>query len=391
MTESSTPPVVLMVDDEPNVLDGYRRALHGRFTVVSAGSGAEGLTLAQQAVNQGIPFPVVVSDMMMPNMNGAEFLGRAREIDPEAIQLLLSGQADLESTITAVNNGKLFRFLTKPCAASDLESALSSALEQHRLVHAERELLNHTLNGAIGVLTELLQMASPEAFTRTQRVQTVVDGAAAILGVEDWQLPLASMLSQIGCVAVPGDVLHRARTGGELTGDELDVYLAHPQTAGRLLERIPRLEQVARWVGNQPVRSPGHGTVTDDWHATAAGSSTDLSETLLHAGIAFLATLDATGNAEKALAQLAQSGHYPPQVLDGLDEAAAALAPQGVRREIKVSQVLPGMLLEADVETLIGMTLVRKGERITEAVAMRLENFAKTVGVQEPIIVLDGV
>src|SRR5690348_2261732 len=138
MTEASTPPVVLMVDDEPNILDGYRRALHGRFNVVSASSGAEGLTIAKQAFNQGTPFPVVVSDMMMPTMNGAEFLGRAREIDPEAIQLLLSGQADLESTISAVNNGKLFRFLTKPCAASDLELALTAALEQHRLIHAER-------------------------------------------------------------------------------------------------------------------------------------------------------------------------------------------------------------------------------------------------------------
>ncbi|HST81286.1 MAG TPA: HD domain-containing phosphohydrolase [Kineosporiaceae bacterium] len=391
MTEASTPPVILMVDDEPNILDGYRRALHGRFNVVSASSGAEGLTIAQQAFNQGMPFPVVVSDMMMPTMNGAEFLGKAREIDPEAIQLLLSGQADLDSTISAVNNGKLFRFLTKPCAAPDLELALSAALEQHRLVHAERELLEQTLSGAVSVLTELLSMGSPEAFTRTQRVQTVVDGAAAILGIEDWRLPLASMLSQIGCIAVPGDVLHRARTGGELTDDERAVYLAHPQTALRLLERIPRLEDVARWIGSQPVRPPGLSTVSDEWHAHAGGSSTELSETLLRAGIAFLAALDATGNADKALAQLTQSGHYPAHVLDCLDEAATALAPQGVRREIKVSQVLPGMLLEADVETLIGMTLVRKGERITEAVAMRLENFAKTVGVQEPIIVLVGV
>ncbi len=379
-----------MVDDEPNILDGYRRALHGRFTVVSAGSGAEGLTIAKQAFNQGTPFPVVVSDMMMPTMNGAEFLGRARQIDPDAIQLLLSGQADLESTITAVNKGKLFRFLTKPCAAADLELALTAALEQHRLIGAERELLKLTLSGAVSVLTELLSMASPEAFTRTERVQTVVNGAAAILGIEDWQLPLAAMLSQIGCIAVPGDVLHRARTGGDLTAEERDVYLAHPQTALRLLERIPRLEQVARWVGNQPVRPPGMSTVSNDWHAMA-GSSPDLSETLLRAGIAFLAAVDATGNADKALAQLTQSGHYPAQVLDALDEAATALAPQGVRREVTVAQIQPGMLLEADVETLIGMTLVRKGERITEAVAMRLENFAKTVGVQEPIIVLVGV
>jgi CheY-like chemotaxis protein len=391
MTESSTPPAILMVDDEPNILEGYRRALHGRFAVVTVGSGSDGLDTVQRAVNQGIPFPVIVSDMMMPTMNGAEFLGKAREIDPDAIQLLLSGQADLESTIAAVNNGKLFRFLTKPCPAPDLELALNAALEQHRLVHAERELLESTLTGAIDVLTDLLSMASPEAFTRTERVRTVVNGAAEILGVEDWQLPLATMLSQIGCVAVPGDVLHRARTGGELTAAEHDVYMAHPQTARRLLERIPRLEQVARWVGDQPVRPPGVTNVPDDWHAMAGDAKPELAETLLRAGLALLATLDATGHMGRALLQLTKSGHYPPMVLDALDEAAGALAAQGVRRELTVDHVRPGMLLEEDVQTKTGMILVRKGERVTEAVAMRLENFARTVGIQEPVIVLDGV
>jgi CheY-like chemotaxis protein len=391
MTELLTPPSVLMVDDEPNILDGYRRALHGRFTVVTAGSGADGLTLARQAVIRGTPFPVVVSDMMMPLMNGAEFLGRVRDVDPDAIQLLLSGQADLESTIAAVNDGKLFRFLTKPCAAPDLELALSAALEQHRLISAERELLERTLTGAVDVLTELLSMGSAEAFARTERVRTLVDGAATILGIEDWQLPLATMLSQIGCIAVPGDVLHRARTGGELTPEENDVYLKHPQTAYRLLVRIPRLETVARWVGDQPVRPPGTGKVNEDWQAPAAGSTPELTESLLRAGIAFLAVLDATGNPARTLEQMTQSGHYPAEVLDALDEAAGDLAPQGVRREITAGLVRPGMLLEADVETKTGMTLVRKGERITEALAMRLENFARTVGLVEPIVVLDGV
>lgn len=380
-----------MVDDEPHILAGFRRALHGRFTVEMASSGAEGLTIIQQAVNQGSPFPVVVSDMMMPGMNGAEFLGRAREIDPEAVQILLSGQADLESTIAAVNNGKLFRFLTKPCATGDLELVLDAAVEQHRLIHAERELLERTLTGAVNVLTELLSMSSPEAFTRTERVRTVVDGAATILGVEDWQLPLASMLSQIGCIAVPGDVLHRARTGGELTPEECEVYLAHPQTALRLLERIPRLEVVARWIGDQPVRPPGITAVSKDWQAPSGSPTSDLSETLLRAGLAFLAALDATGDNDKALAQLSASGHYPPSVLDALDESAAALAPQGVRREIPVGLVRSGMLLEQDVETKTGMILVRRGERVTEALAMRLENFARTVGVIEPIVVMDGV
>jgi CheY-like chemotaxis protein len=390
MTETSIPTAILMVDDEPNILAGYRRALHGRFTVATAGSGADALVLVQQAITDGTPFPVIVSDMMMPVMNGAEFLGRARTIDPDAVQLLLSGQADLESTILAVNNGKLFRFLTKPCATPDLGLALEAALEQHRLVHAERDLLERTLTGAVGVLTELLSLASPEAFTRTERVRIIVDGAAAIMGVEDWQLPLATMLSQIGCIAVPEVVVNRAHTGGDLTPAEREVYLAHPQAARRLLERIPRLEAVAAWIGDQPVRPPGLGKGPDDWY-TRLTADPSVSPTLLHAGLAFLATMDALGRPDRALTALSASGRYPQPVLDALGEAAIALAPQGTRREVTVEQIRPGMLLEDDVNTKTGMVLVRKGERVTEAVAMRLENFARTVGVVEPITVLEGV
>jgi CheY-like chemotaxis protein len=388
MTETSDGIRILMVDDEPNVLDGYRRALHGRLRVVTAGSGAAGLVEVAQAIEQGTPFPVVVSDMMMPVMNGAEFLGRARALDPDAIQLLLSGQADLESTIAAVNGGNLFRFLTKPCATPDLEYALTAAVEQHRLIFAERALLERTLGGAVEVLTELLSMSSPEAFTRTERVRVLVEAMAATLDIDDWRLRLAAMLSQVGCVVVPPDVLHRARTGGELTDDERDVYYAHPRTAQRLLERIPRLEDVALWVGDQPVR-PLAPSQPQPWPTTEPSlTDPDLARLVFDAALSYLATLDASATPSLALRQLTTSGEHPKLVLDALKMAAAGLAPQMVRQELTVEQLKPGMLLNDDVETLTGMTLVRKGERVTEAVAMRLSNFAHTAGIREPIMVL---
>jgi CheY-like chemotaxis protein len=384
---------VLMVDDESNVLDGYRRALRGRFQLVTAGSGAEGLLALEQASVQGQPFSVIVSDMMMPAMNGAQFLGRAHEIEPEAVQLLLSGQADLDSTIAAVNNGNLFRFLTKPCPAADLERALTAAQEQYRLVRAERELLERTLAGAVAVLTELLSMASPEGFARTERVRNVVEFAAQSLGVEDWRLPLATMLSQIGSVAVPADVLHRAQTGAELDDEETEVYLGHPRTAQLLLQRIPRLEDVACWVGDQPIRPPGTPPGDTSWQAAGpdADRNVDRAELVFRGGLAFLGALDATGEPARAARQLTAGGHYPPEIVGALEAAAAGLTPGGIRRELAVQQVRPGMLLEEDVETVTGMTLVRKGERLTEAAVMRLQNFARTVGVKEPVAVLDGL
>jgi len=398
MTESSST-TILMVDDEPNILDGYRRALHGRFRIATVNSGVDGVAVVQRAADLGIPFQVVVSDMMMPVMNGAQFLAQVKSIDPDAVQLLLSGQADLESTIAAVNDGNLFRFLTKPCASTELERALTAALEQYRLVRSERDLLERTVTGAVDVLTELLSLASPEAFARTRRVRTLVDQAGRQLGIDDWRLPLATMLSQVGCVAVPGDVLQRAHIGGALSDEELDVYLSHPLTARRLLERIPRLEEVAAWVGDQPVRPPGTPADETDWQLAQnrdGGSAAELmnrepAETLLRAGLALLAILDSTGHLDRAVYQLTGTGRYPPPVIEALAAAAAELAPQGTLREFRVGQVRPGMLLDADIQTVTGLTLVRRGERVSQAAAMRLSNFARTVGVKEPIMVLDGV
>src|ERR1700754_1144962 len=106
---------VLVVDDEPRVLDGLRRTLGAKYNVAVALSGAEGLKKLQQGRGSSNPFAVVVSDMMMPEMNGAEFLAKASEVNPDAVLMILSGQADLRSTIAAVNNSKLFRFIAKPC------------------------------------------------------------------------------------------------------------------------------------------------------------------------------------------------------------------------------------------------------------------------------------
>ncbi|GLY29070.1 HD domain-containing phosphohydrolase [Kineosporia sp. NBRC 101731] len=384
---------VLMVDDEPNVLDGYRRSLHGRFRVVTAKSGAEGLAAVERAVKAGKPFPVIVSDMKMPAMNGAEFLGKARAIDSDAVQMLLSGQADLESTIAAVNNGNLFRFLSKPCSGDDMEAALTDAARHHQLVRAERELLESTLAGAVDVLTEVLASASPEAFARTRRVHDLVTSAAKSLKLSDWRLPLAAMLSQVGAVAVPPDVLQRALTGKALAPEEIEVYRRHPEVGRRMLEKIPRLEDIARWIGDQPVRPPAStetGMPSDDldWDRPAPEGA-EPAEVLLHAALVQVILVDAGVPVREVSVLLAESGRHPKNVLDALARASSSLAPQGVRREITVDFVAPGMVLLEDVVTRTGIALMRKGERITEATAMRLDNFARTVGICEPVVVQD--
>ena len=128
---------VLFVDDEPAILDGYQRLLRNQFHVSAALGGEQGLTLIQSAG----PFAVVISDMRMPGMNGAQFLAHVRERAPNTVRMLLTGHADLDVAIESVNEGKIFQFLTKPCEREVLVKAIRSGLEKYRAAAAEKELI----------------------------------------------------------------------------------------------------------------------------------------------------------------------------------------------------------------------------------------------------------
>ena len=157
-------PKILCVDDEPNVLEGLLLHLRRKFEVETAISGAAGLEILQRSD----AIAVVMSDMYMPEMNGAEFLSRARQIVPDAARILLTGRADIDSAIAAVNNGQIFRFLTKPCPPLVLLTAIEAGVQQHRLVTAERELLEHTLHGCIKALADVLAVTRDQSGMREE-------------------------------------------------------------------------------------------------------------------------------------------------------------------------------------------------------------------------------
>ncbi|NLD38984.1 MAG: response regulator [Desulfatiglans sp.] len=116
---------ILFVDDEPNILEGYKRQLRKQYDVVTAEGGERGLDMVK---NNG-PFSVVVSDLKMPGIDGNHFLALVKEVSPETTRILLTGYADLKSAIEAINNGNIFRLLTKPCDRLDLVQALESGIE----------------------------------------------------------------------------------------------------------------------------------------------------------------------------------------------------------------------------------------------------------------------
>jgi serine phosphatase RsbU (regulator of sigma subunit) len=126
---------VLFVDDDPKILAAFQRQLRKKVVIETVESGAEGL----EVLRRDGPFSLVVTDYCMPSMNGIEFLGRAREIAPETVRIMLTGSADLGAAIQAVNQGNIFRFLTKPCSSDNLLEAVQAGIHEYRRTHKERK------------------------------------------------------------------------------------------------------------------------------------------------------------------------------------------------------------------------------------------------------------
>ena len=356
-----------MVDDEPRVLDGIRRSLHGRYSIDIATSGDDGLARIEAAAT---PYPVVVSDMMMPGMNGAQFLAKTREASPDSVQIILSGQAELSSTIAAVNDGNLFRFLTKPCEPATLTRALDAALGQHRLVMAERELLQRTLDGVVEMLTDVMKATNPLAASRTEQVRSLVNAAAP---ADAWEPRMAAMLGQMGLLAIPQEVLIKARRGRMLEPESREIFAGHPQLAYDLVRRIPRLERVAEWVVNQPMLA-----------GDEPAEELEGDQLIYAAAVAFVLGLEAGGSPGEVARDLTG---YPTDLIDLMLRTYITSQTRQTRR-VTGLELSVGMALDQDVVTKSGLVLVRSGERLTESTVVRLHHFAMGVGLMEPIVVL---
>ncbi len=376
---------ILFVDDDPNILSAYRRMLHKRFEVVTSLSGDEGLDcLAKDG-----PFAVIVADMQMPGMNGVQFLRKAQEQAPETVRLMLTGNADQKTAADAVNQGHVFSFLTKPCPPESLEAALGNAIKQYRLVVAERELLEETLNGAIKVLTEVLSITDPQSFGRAQQLRDEVRMIARWFGAQrPWELELGGMLSHIGNVSIPQSLLTKVRSGDQLSGAERDMLARVPEVGASLLEKIPRLEGVAEIVRYQRKNFDGTGFPIDG----VAGEAIPIGARILRVLTDLLDQEAQRRSRAGAFHSLRQtSGQYDPQVLEAIAACFDIYLETPTELDlsenaaVQVAELTVGNILAEDVFTKDGTLVVVADTAISAALLQKLRNFNEVVGLKEPL------
>jgi CheY-like chemotaxis protein len=371
-------PRILCVDDEAQILEALTVNLGRRYHVSTALNGALGL----EKIRSEPPFAVLISDMRMPGMDGATFLKHAFGEAPDTVRILLTGQSELSAAIAAVNEGQIFRFLSKPCPPASLLKTIEAAVEQNRLVTSERVLLEQTLHGCIRTLTDILALTNPAAFGRGQRVERTVVRLIERVGLKErWPLEVAAMVCQIGCVILPPKVAEAIDQGKPLTAEEREMVERVPATTKQLLSHIPRLEPVL-----EILNYPGARLSSPDRQSVFLPEfkSTPLPVRILALALD-LDALEASGAeaAEVRDGLRRRADRYDPVLVEAL-EADSAQATV-VLKELRIQDLAAGMSFVDDVKTAGGMLLIARGHDVTPGVLERLRNFHLSIGVREPI------
>jgi response regulator RpfG family c-di-GMP phosphodiesterase len=374
---------VLCVDDDRNILDAYMRQLRKEFHLVTAEGAREGL----EAIRTQGPFAVIVSDMRMPEIDGLKFLVMARELAPQTVRMMLTGNDDLTTAVNAINEGNIFRFMSKPCPPDAFAKSIHAGIDQYRLLRSEKELIERTLKGSVKVLTDILALSAPQAFGRASRARRLAGEITAALKLENaWQVDLAAMLSQIGCATVPPDILDKAVRGEELTEEQSAIFRTHPGVGSDLLKNIPRLETIADIIFHQDRRFAGNGSADKG----PIGEDIPIGARILKAALDYDALVHGGTDPAQAIASLnAAKGTYDPAVLEVLGELCEVKQPRDVRT-ISAARIAPGMILAHDLMSTTRMLLLAKGQEITASLCACLKNMEKRgVHVAEPIHILD--
>lgn len=422
MTAAPTPATLLLVDDEPSILSALRRLLRPTgHTVLTATSGAEGLALlATQNV------ALVVSDMRMPGMDGAQFLEQVRAKWPDTVRLLLTGYADMTSTIDAINRGEIYRYIAKPWDDHELLLVIRQALEQRELRFENQRLLAltqtqnaelQTLNAGLAqtvaarttelaqlneflnlanaqlrqqflttvkVFSSLLELRGGSVAGHARRVADLARKLAHRLDLSETQqhdIFLAALLHDIGKIGFADALLNKPVS--LLNSRELTEYRRHAKVSENALLPLYELREVAHMVRSHHERHDGRG-----FPDGMAGDDIPIGSRVIALANDFDGLVSGTHSEtrftpEQARTQIRQAKghHYHPDVVD----AFMILWDRGEwlvhdTHLTPASKLAPGMVLARDFVTEQGTLLLAAEQRLTGPIIARLKTMTRRDG-----------
>lgn len=417
-------PTLLCVDDEPNILAALRRLFRARgYRVLTADSGAEGLqVLAQQ------PVDLVISDMRMPEMDGARFLTQVRERWPDIIRLLLTGYSDVHSILEAINCGEIYRYITKPWDDNDIVLVVRHALERRQLELDKRRLealtrqqndelkaLNHSLEAKVEERTRQLKTAHDAALAANGKLKQnfittikILSSIAEMRGInqtgharevadlarqlaikleleprEVQDVFIAGLLHDIGKIGFSDELLQTPLTA--LQGEKLGQFRRHPIRAEQLLMPLEDLHGSALILRAHLERFDGNGFpyglqgLAIPIGARILALAADYFN-LQHGG---MIQRHLRPDEAKTLILDASGKRYDPNVVTAfrqvIDAAIAFVDPRG-GVEILSGEMVPGMVLARDLVSRDGLMLLTADHVLDARMIQQVQDFESKSG-----------
>lgn len=427
--EATEPPVVLFVDDEPSILSSLRRLFRPQgYRVLLADSGKAALAMLETE-----PIDLVVSDMRMPEMDGAALLEQVRERWPAVGRILLTGYADIGSTVAAINRGQIHRYIAKPWDDRELLMCVHDGLERRRLEKENRALLELTrtqneelqsLNAdlaarvkartseleqvnamletsfsqlqenfllSINVFSGLIELRGGGLAGYSRQVADLAKRTARRLNVGpamEEDVYVAGLLHEVGKIGFPDAMLRKPVSA--MASDELALYRRHTLNGEAALLPLGRLQRVARLVRSHHERIDGKG-----FPDGLSGDDVPLGAQILSVASDYCAaqsgrmSLKRYSAAEAHSLILGGSGtRYEARVVEAFEQALQdEPIDKPLDRELPAHEVMPGMVLSRDLLSPQGTLLLAAGYVFDARVVRQLREFAGREGVKLNIFV----
>lgn len=415
---------ILFVDDEANILSSLRRLFRTQgYQVLTADSGAAGLQVLETD-----PVDLVISDMRMPHMDGAQFLEQVRRKWPDTIRILLTGYSDIQSILDAINRGEIYRYITKPWDDNDIVLLVRHALERHALEQEKRRLealthqqneelkaLNASLEAkveertadlksardllidanaklktsfltSIKVFSSVIEMRGGNLVGHSRRVADMARRIATKMGLgaqEVQEIFVAGLLHDIGKIAFSDDLL--TMPVNMMNGEQLGQYNKHSIRAQQLLTPLDDLRGAATILRSQLERFDGQG-----FPDGLSGFNIPLGARILalasdYDNLQTGTLLQRRLRPDEAIPAILKAGgkRYDPQVVAAFQEVISgkiADAPQDI--ELQARNLLPGMVLSRDLITHDGVLLLSAENRLDERIIRQILEFEQSANTR---------
>ena len=355
---------ILCVDDEESILRGFQLNLRKDFELHLASDGVEGLEIFEKEGG----FALVLSDMRMPRMNGAEMLAEIKKRDHEVSTILLTGHTDFDSAMAAVNDGNVFRMLSKPCPPERLIKVLNDGLEQYDLIRSKRILLDQTLRGAVDALAESLSTAKPLFFGRVQRVRRMANELAMKQDVPNaWRVDVASVFSQLAYLALPENVTEDVYYRRDLSKEVKALLAKFPEDTRNILNKIPGLEEVGEILKSVDVQYRFEEEKED---------GVRLAASILKVALDFDYYEEQGYNRSIIVSTLKERNKdYDPKITQSLSDLIVIAEETSTLQEIKIDDIDIGMRLSQELRLDDGFLIAAAGTDVDRQLLKVIRNY----------------